>query len=194
MHERVINKQKAVLFVNGDDLEEAKIIRKAMLGDAQALEQLIGRYYDRIFAFCCRRLGDSSVGADACQTTFLKLVQYLPRYREKGYFKSWLFMIASNCCNDLFRKKRDMVELSEEIKDSRAEFENKMENAELLKKALEQLPMEQKEVVILRYYHDFSTNDVARVQHVPPATVKTRLHRGLKKLKKVLGEEILLET
>ncbi|MDL2237382.1 RNA polymerase sigma factor [Christensenellaceae bacterium OttesenSCG-928-K19] len=173
---------------------EAQLVRKAMLGDAPALENLIGRYYDTIYAFCCRRMGDISSGSDVCQEAFLKMVQNLPKYRERGYFKSWLFTIASNCCNDAFRKKRPTAGLDESIADDSPAFEQGTENAMLLKTALDKLPAEQREVVILRYYHDFSTNDVARVQHIPAATVKTRLYRGLKKLQKLLGEDILLET
>lgn len=175
-------------------MEEAQLVRKAMLGDVPSLEKLIDRYYNAIHAFCCRRMGDSSIGADVCQDTFLKMVQNLPKYRERGYFKSWLFTIASNCCRDAFRKKRPTVELSEAIADDKRPFEHHSENAALIKDALDALPEIQKEVVILRYYHDFSTNDVAQVLRIPAATVKTRLHRGLKKLQKILGEDMLLET
>jgi len=175
-------------------LEEQQLVRKAMLGDAPSLEKLIDRYYNAIHAFCCRRMGDASVGVDVCQETFLKMVQYLPGYRERGHFKSWLFTIASNCCHDAFRKRRPTVELNENMMDCSPPFERDTENAALMKDALDALPEEQREVVILRYYHDFSTKDVARIQRIPAATVKTRLHRGLKKLQKILGEDILLET
>lgn len=177
-----------------DALEEKNLIRRAAAGNASSLEQLIGRYYDTIHAFCCRRIGDSFTGADVCQETFFKMVQHLPYYKEQGYFKSWLFAIASNCCNDAFRKKRPAMELNTEVADKKQPFEQNVADAALIKEALNKLPADQKEVVILRYYHDFSTKDVARVQRVPAATVKTRLHRGIRKLKKILGEEILLET
>ena len=174
-------------------MEEAKLVRRAVLGDAPALEELIMRYYDAIHAFCCRRMGGAAAGVDACQDTFLKMVQNLPRYREKGYFKSWLYTIAANCCNDAFRKKRPEASLDAAVPDA-GSVTHESENGMLIREALNKLPGEQKEVVILRYYHDFSTKDVARIQRVPAATVKTRLHRGLKKLRKILGEDILLET
>lgn len=175
-------------------MDEAQLLQKAMLGDAPALEALIAGYYNGIHAFCCRQVGNAALGADLCQDTFLKMVQHLPAYVDKGRFKSWLFTIAANCCRDALRKSRPMAELDEAMPDRRAPFEGKSENAMLLKTALDALPNAQREAVILRYYHDFSAADIARVQKIPVATVKTRLHRSLKKLQTILGEEILLET
>ena len=175
-------------------MNENRTINKAMLGDVPSLEKLIGGYYDTIYAFCCRRTGDPSTGADACQETFLSMVRNLPKYRERGYFKSWLFAIASNCCNDVFRKKRPLAELNEDLPDANQAFESRTGNALLIKSALAQLPGFQAEAVILRYYHDCTIGDIARIQHIPVGTAKTRLHRSLQKLRKILGEEILLET
>ena len=86
MQWRVIEKQKDALETQGKSLEEAQLVRRAMLGDAPSLEKLIGFYYDAIHAFCCRRTGNASAGADACQETFLKMVQNLPHH-ETGHKK-----------------------------------------------------------------------------------------------------------
>jgi RNA polymerase sigma-70 factor (ECF subfamily) len=158
-----------------------------MLGDAPALERLIESYYDAIYAFCCRRVGDAELGADLCQNTFVKMVKSLPSYREQGRFKSWLFTIAANLCRDAFRTKKIAAPLDDNLPDTRLHFEEGLENAELLKSALAQLPSAQQEVVLLRYYHGFSTADIARVLRVPLPTAKTRLHRAIKKLKEILG-------
>lgn len=174
-------------------MEEAQLIRQAMLGHAAALETLVERYYSAIYAFCCRRVGCPALGADLCQDAFMKMVEHLPAYREQGYFKSWLFTIAANCCRDALRKKRPAADLDETLADPAAPFEERAENALLIKKALGALPGTQREAVILRYYHGFTVQEIARVQRMPAATAKTRLYRGLKKLKQILGEEILLE-
>ncbi len=191
---------RRVLYTEGQKqkggwrLEEKQLLQKAMLGDAPALEALIAAYYEAIYAFCCRRVGNPALGADLCQDTFVKMVEHLPAYQDKGRFKSWLFTIAANCCRDAFRKKRIQVPLEDSLPDSRAPFEEKAENALLLQKALALLPEKQREAVVLRYYHGFTPAEIARVQRVPPATAKTRLHRGLKKMQQILGEEICLET
>lgn len=175
-------------------MDEALLIQKAMLGDAPALEALIGMYYDAVHAFCCRRVGDTTLGADLCQDAFLKMVEHLPRYREQGRFKSWLFTIAANLCRDAFRARKPTAELDENQVAGGQHFEESTENAELLKTALSKLPDAQQEAVVLRYYHGFSTAEMARILRVPPPTVKTRLHRGLKKMREILGEEIGLEA
>ncbi len=175
-------------------LEEKELVHRAMLGNAPALEALIALYYDSIRAFCIRRVGCPALGADLCQDTFLKMVEHLPAYKENGRFKSWLFTIAANCCRDAFRKKKILVPLEDSLPDGRAPFEASADNALLLKNVLALLPENQREAVVLRYYHGFSPGEIARIQRVPPATAKTRLHRGLKKMQQLLGEEINLES
>lgn len=167
-------------------MENTELIQRAMLGDAPAMEALISMYYDAVYAFCCRKAGDNTLGADICQETFIKLVRYLPQYRERGYFKSWLFTIASNCCKDAFRRQQPAEELTDALPDKAQGPEERTENAEMLKHALGELPEEQREAVILRYYHDFSLKEIAKVQGVPSATAKTRVHRGLKKLRALI--------
>lgn len=175
-------------------MEEQAIIRKAMLGDARAMETLIRRYYSDIHAFCCRQCGNAATGADLCQETFLRLVQHLPAYREQGFFKSWLFKIAANVCKDAFRKKHPDLELNEELeKPAEPWFEEHMENAQLLKAAMGKLSDNRRTVILLRYYHDFSLKEIARITGTPVPTVKTRLHRGVRELRAILGEEMLLE-
>lgn len=177
----------------GGWMEEAQLVRQAMLGHPPALEALIDQYYSGIYAFCCRRVGNAALGADLCQDTFVKMVEHLPAYKEKGRFKSWLFTIAANCCRDALRKSRPTAQLDDSMKDKTAPFEENTENAQLIQNALARLPENQREAVVLRYYHGFALADIARIQRVPAATAKTRLHRGLKRLQAIFGEEILLE-
>ncbi len=175
-------------------MEEDNLVQKAMLGDEAALDELVNRYYNVIYAFCCRRMENTTLGADLCQDTFVKMVEHLPAYRERGRFKSWLFTIAANTCRDAFRKMRPVAELTDTLPDNAPATETLTENAQILKDALAALPQKQQEAVILRYYSGFTAKEVARIQRVPLATAKTRLSRGLKKLREVLGEEILLEN
>lgn len=175
-------------------MQEAELIHKAMLGDSTALTQLVELHYEHIYAFCCRRVGNTALGADLCQDTFVKMVENLPRYRESGRFQSWLFTIAANLCRDAFRKNRPQSTLEDWAPDAKAErFVQHTENSDLLQAALAKLPDAQREAIVLRYYHGFATRDIAAILHLPNATVKTRLFRGLKKMQSILGEAYQLE-
>lgn len=173
-------------------MDESCLIKKAILGETSALEALIGEYYDAIYAYCCRRMGSSAQGADLCQETFLKVVESLPGYRDKGRFRSWLFTIANNCCRDAYRRlqRQNALVLPEPTGER---FEELSENGELLRSALNELPDAQREAVILRFYHDFTLREIARITGVLLPTAKARLQRGLARLKILLKEEISLE-
>ncbi len=174
-------------------MDEEQIIKKAMLGDKSCTQALIHSYYDIIYCYCYRLSGNKTVGADLCQDVFMKMTLKLPSYKNQGKFKSWLFKIAINTCRDEMRKRHYEDKLDDKLTEQNTNIVTQTENSMLIKKALDLLPIIQREVIILRFYHDFSLEDIARFQHIPVATVKTRLHRGLKKMKTILGEDVLLE-
>ncbi|MFV0352609.1 MAG: RNA polymerase sigma factor [Oscillospiraceae bacterium] len=177
-------------------METQQLIRKAVLGNADALQQIAEQHYDGIYAFCCRCTGSPQLGADLTQDTFLKMVQYLPAYKEKGVFKSWLFTIAANTCRDYFRKVKPQTPLEDYMPDTgpNSAFAAQTENGDALRQAINSLPDVQKEAIVLRYYHDFPLEEIAKITRVPLATVKTRLHRALKRMQAYIGEAYLLET
>ncbi|HIX13458.1 MAG TPA: RNA polymerase sigma factor [Candidatus Anaerofilum faecale] len=174
-------------------MSDEELVLCAQGGNADALDELIRRWYPGIHAFCCRRVQSDTLGADLTQDTFLKLVAALPRYRAKGSFKSWLFTIAANACTDAVRRSRptaDLDELAEVLPDARAAgFAGQVEAGEAVRRALADLPDVQREALILRYYHDFEIEEIARITHTLAPTVKTRLWRGLRRMKLLLGEE-----
>lgn len=172
---------------------DEELVARAQGGDAAALDALIEHWYGPIHAFCCRRVQDTALGADLTQDTFLKLVAALPRYKNRGSFKSWLFTIAAHTCTDALRRVRpaaDVDELADFLPDSQAAaFPKKLEDGDRVKRALAFLPPAQQEAIILRYYHDCDIDEIARITHTLPPTVKTRLWRGLRKMQEFLKRE-----
>lgn len=174
-------------------ITEYTLIRKAQKGDTAALEELIGRYYDQVFAFLYRRTGDRLLAQDLTQETFLRLVKALPGYRPIGKFSNFLFTIAVNLASSHYRKNTLPVreEFDWEQADAGVQIEELLAGREKngqLRRALLQLPDMQRDAILLRYFHEMKIKDIARVTGAGPPTVKSRIAQGLGKLRLLLEE------
>lgn len=173
-------------------LKDSELIIRIQQGEKQLFQELMERYYDDIYRFCYYKISDEHLAYDCTQETFLKLIRFLDTYTEKQKFKAYLFQIARNVCNDYFRNKpidSTSLELSVPLtamKDKRIE---QTETAQVVKQALNQLPDMQKDVIILRFYHEFKLREIARIVGVSLPTAKSRLKQGLDKLKQIFREE-----
>ena len=177
------------------NIEDYILIRRIQNGDPEAFETLVRKYYQNIYQFCVRRCnGDTALAADLTQDTFLKLIAHIQQYRLTGKFINFLLTIAVNTCNNHFKKKSpDIVDMdtlsavpsnlniSEEVL--------RQEDAKIIQQAIDRLPDMQKEVVILRFYHDRKLKEIAAITGVSLPTAKSRLKQGLDKLKRYLDKE-----
>lgn len=166
-------------------MNEQDLIRKVQSGDDDAMNSLISGYYQSIFAFYYKNTGNYDQSKDLTQEVFIKMVTNISKYRPKTPFKNWLFTIASNHLKNYYRtlsRRPKCAELTEEYAEAdRALIKVAEEND--LKAALALLPPEQKEAVILRYYHDFSIKNISIITGAKEPTVKARIRYGLEKLK-----------
>lgn len=172
-------------------LTDEEMAARIQQGENDLLEGLIRRYYDDVYRFCFYKTGDREYAYDCTQETFLKLTRYIYTYREQQKFKGYLFSIARNVCNDYFRGRpkeaadwADFPEIPAEGDDYR-----KRETALLVQQAVSVLVEEQREAVVLRFYYDFKVREIAKIMGVPLPTAKSRLKRGVEKLKKLLEKE-----
>ena len=177
------------------NIEDYILTRRIQNGDPEAFETLVRKHYQNIYQFCVRRCnGDTALAADLTQDTFLKLIEHIQQYRLTGKFINFLLTIAVNTCNNHFKKKSpDIVDMdtlsavpsnlniSEEVL--------RQEDTQIIQQALDRLPDMQKEVVILRFYHDRKLKEIAAITGVSLPTAKSRLKQGLDKLKRYLDKE-----
>ena len=150
-------------------------------------------YYNNIFAYIVRRTGRREIAEDLTQETFLRLVNSIAAYKPTGKFSNFIFTIAVNVCNTHYRKNNvtfDDVDIDfladNDIVDIKLE---NLENNIILIESIDRLPDMQKEVLLLRFFHDMKIKDIAKVTNASVPTVKSRLNQGLNKLKIMLGSE-----
>lgn len=167
-------------------MQDKDLIRAAKFGDKNALSELVEKYYEEVYAFLFRRLGGRPVAEDLTHETFIKFIENLPCYKENNKLKAYIFTIAYNLSNDYFRKiKKEaslQIEESEESIYMTEDIVLKREKLAAVKQAIELLPKQQRDVIILRYYHDMKISEISYVTATPVSTVKTRLRRGQKAL------------
>lgn len=175
---------------------DGELVKEILNGSQAAMEVLVRRHYRNIFAYVYRKTGEYHAACDLTQDIFMAMLKALPRYREKERFDRWLLVIAVNRCRDYHRSRGartgregrmppDLPDLGHNV----WELFSKKAERERVKAALEQLPPLQKEVILLRFYHDLKIREIARITQAGEATVKSRLREGLSKLKSLLAEK-----
>lgn len=172
--------------------EDNALFSKARVGDPESLRQLVERYHRPLFGFLYRLLDDPSLADDLAQQTFIRLLTFTGDAPTR--LQSWLFTTARHLAYDHFRSARVRRESAIDFTDGLDTLlpipENTPEQViiaadeqRIVAQSLQRLPPEQREVVILRFYHDLSLAAIAEVVNAPLGTVKSRLFHALKKLK-----------
>jgi len=180
---------------------EARLARMAIKGDQQAFAELVGLYQDKLYHMAYRMLNNRQEAEDVVQEAFLRVYNNLERYDENMKFSTWIYRIATNLCIDRLRKRRPSYSLDAES----SEFEgldgyamipsdNRTPESEtllsetqrIIHQAMETLPPKYKTVMVLRYLHELSLQEIGDALGMPVTTVKTRVHRGREFLRKKL--------
>ena len=166
-------------------------------GDAAAFDVLYRRHRQRLFHFLVRKTGSRETGEELYQEAWLRLIRHHREYQPTARFTTWLFTLAHSCLMDHFRKQGRIgqhEQTVDELPDAPAcalqEPPARLESvraAQQFRMCLDGLPMEQREVFLLREEGDFSLPDIATITGQGLEAVKSRLRYALKKLRGCLG-------
>jgi len=171
--------------------------------DPGLLDQLIVRHQHRLMRYLLYLTGNREVAEDLFQEVWMRVLVRGGQFNGKARFDTWLFTIARNLLIDL-RRKKTMSSLDELFEsgsddDRPMSFEvageeptpfdrfSNLEDRERIAGALMQLDTLYREVLVLRFHEDLSLDEIAKVTHAPPSTVKSRLYRGLAAIKPKLA-------
>jgi RNA polymerase sigma-70 factor (ECF subfamily) len=163
-------------------------------GDARAGQELFGRYFEPVSRFFANKLNDDR--DDLIQETFEACVRGRDRLRDDASFRSYLFSVAFNVLKAYFRRKRNEVmaavdELGTSIHDlapGPSTLVGMVQQEQLLLEALRRIPMELQVVLEMRYWEEMSSVEIGAVLGIPPATARSRLHRGRELLERAIAQ------
>lgn len=177
--------------------EEQTWIDAARNGDQDAFAQLVRLYEKRVFALTNRMCRNSADAEEAAQEAFLAAWQGLKFFRGDASFSTWLYRLASNACVDLLRREgRHRSAAGPSLDDGEAQLPDSApspqalaERSELrrqIEEGLRALPPEYRQVLILRELHQQTYEEIASICQLDLGTVKSRISRGRKRLRKIL--------
>jgi len=157
-------------------------------GQQDAFVELYKRYNRRVYAYCIKMMGAKDVAEDVFQEIFVRVARKREHFKS-GNFAAWLFAIARNLCLNAIRDSVSYVPI-EDVQDSLQTSppeEEYDQSFEILRAAVEQLPPDLREVLVLRVYNGFSYNEIAEITDTKLATVKVRIFRAKQKLHEMLA-------
>ncbi len=153
-------------------------------GDSSALGGIYEMYGEKIYRYTYRMLGNQMDAEDATAETFLRVLRRSTELRADGAFRTWLFRIARNLCIDKMRQQK-LLELPGDAKYTGTEDRAALKIT--LQQALNELPLEYREPLILCDLEDNSAKDAAETLKISVPALKSRLYRGRRALRDKLG-------
>jgi RNA polymerase sigma-70 factor (ECF subfamily) len=183
------------------NLTDQQLVHQYIAGTETAIETLIHRHKTRVFNYILLIVKEREVADDIFQDTFIKVIRTLKSgaYNEEGKFLPWVMRIAHNLAIDTFRREKRMPTTSGgddyDIFDTLNLFEDNVEDKIIkdqihsdIRKLVERLPAEQKEVLVMRHYEDMSFKQISETTGVSINTALGRMRYALINLRKLVEE------
>ena len=188
-------------------LPDAVLVKNYISGDESALASLIERHQSKIYGFIYSKVNDRDLSDDIFQDTFIKVIKTLKTksYNEEGKFLPWVMRIAHNLVVDHFRKSKKMpfqreteeYSIFSYMTDNAETIENQMITEQVgvdLTRLLNELPDDQKEVLMMRMYQDLSFKEIAELTGVSINTALGRMRYALLNLRKIIEKNQIILT
>ncbi len=183
---------------------DEELVRSVLAGDRERFGELVERYQGRLVNYLYRLVRNLDEAHDLAQEVFVRVYQALDRFDPQYRFSTWLFRVAQNAAIDLIRKRRfRLVPLSRPDEEGDGTYELELaaddpgalaaiesgERDEQVRRAIDGLPWEYRELILLRHYGELAYDEIAQAKGMPLGTVKNKLFRARQMLKTVLEPE-----
>jgi RNA polymerase sigma-70 factor (ECF subfamily) len=188
-------------------LQDSVLVSNYIQGDENALGILIERHKQRIYSFIYSKVLDRDITEDIFQDTFIKVIRTLKRgsYNEEGKFLPWVMRISHNLVIDHFRKNNRMPKYDNNgdfnifsvLSDTNLNAENKIIKTQVendVRRLVDELPADQKEVLLMRMYQDLSFKEISEKTGVSINTALGRMRYALINLRKVIDKHNIVLT
>lgn len=176
-------------------MSDDQLVREAIQGDSEAFGQIYDRYAQRLALLLRPYTDDNSQVEDLVHETFCRLMDAIPSYRPRGKFRSWIVTIALNVGRKEARRRRN--ESRSHRLDSMDALRNPahgdphelLERERFAEALVRSLPETRRLVVVLRYWLDYTYDEIASCLGIPAGTARRRMHTALKELRHLIQQE-----
>ena len=193
---------------NISKLPDDKLVAAYIKGDNEAFDQLLRRHQARVFAYIYSIVKKRDVADDLFQETFVKAIMTLKqgRYNESGKFSAWITRIAHNLIIDYYRQEKsenlvstdhDEVDVLNRKDLSDINIEDVLVNRQIhtdVRRIINALPENQREVLMMRYYHDMSFKEIAEATKVSTNTALGRMRYAIINMRRIAAENNIVLT
>ena len=186
---------------------DALLVKNYIAGDENSLSILINRHQSKIYGFIYSKLSDRDMADDIFQDTFIKVIKTLKSnsYNEEGKFLPWVMRISHNLIIDHYRRNKKMPMFRETedfsifsiMSDNVPNIESQLITSQVendLRKLIEELPEDQKEVLVMRMYQDLSFKEISELTGVSINTALGRMRYAIMNLRKVIDKHQIILT
>ena len=181
----------------GEEVSNSELVKKSQLGDKSAFEELVKRHQDLVFSLSFKLTGNRELANDVAQESFIRAWKAIEKFRGDSTFGTWIYRITVNTAWTLRKKAKKHYSLNIEdtqepvVIDEKKDPELVAINSDLsviLRKALNQIPLEQRIIVELKNIEGRSHKEIADYLDISVTAAKVRLHRAHQKLRNILEE------
>ena len=181
----------------GEDVSNSELVKKSQLGDKSAFEELVKRHQELVFSISFKLTGNRELANDVAQEAFIRAWKAIGKFRGDSTFGTWIYRITVNTAWTLRKKAKKHYSLNIEdtqepvVVDEKKDPELVAINSDLslvLRKALNQIPLEQRIIVELKNIEGRSHKEIADYLDISVTAAKVRLHRAHQKLRNILEE------
>ena len=196
-----------VMIMQNELIEDSTLVSSYIKGDESALEILIYRHKQKIYSFIYSKVYDRDVAEDIFQDTFIKVIRTLKRgaYNEEGKFLPWVMRISHNLVIDFFRKNNrmpkfdntDAFNIFSVLGDNSLNAENSIIKEQVetdVRRLVDELPEDQREVLLMRIYEDLSFKEISDKTGVSINTALGRMRYALINLRKIIDKHHIILT
>ncbi|SHG52645.1 sigma-70 family RNA polymerase sigma factor [Ornithinibacillus halophilus] len=168
------------------------LIKKAQKGNDKAFLKLFQMYELEIYRMAFIYVKNENDALDVVQETAYRSFNRIESLRNPDYFKTWILKIAINCSLDLIKKSSKVVQLNNEMEEVISSDDYDIPLSISLQDLVDGLNEDEKGVVLLRFYHDYTFKEIAETLRIPLGTAKSILYRAIRKLRDELlkGDEM----
>lgn len=196
--ERVLERKLVVYGVrtgmsSGKTLSEKDLLKLVQAGDREAYGEIVRKYMKPAYYIALAVVHNHQDALDLSQEAFVKAFRNIKKFDTDKAFFPWFYRLMKNLCLDYLRKRDRRVEIPLEEGQVSSEDEKNREVKVTLWRGIAALPFEQRELIILRYFQQFSYREIAEITAKPVGTVMSSLYYAKRKLREILAEHLGFE-
>jgi RNA polymerase sigma-70 factor, ECF subfamily len=173
-------------------MTDCAIIQQVLAGDVEAFSRLVDRHYERCARIAVRILGNREDAEEAIQDAFLRAFKALGDYEEREQFSAWLTRILVNQCRTVLARSRRRDAIFPDLDPLAMDFAVDANTSDgtwpELERALSQLPVEQREAIVLKFADDLTYEEMSRITGAGESALKMRVQRAFARLRAILQE------